>query len=143
MTGKAGNNARMTKYFAAYAATLVVMVALDMIWLGVVAKSFYQEGIGHLMAEKPVVSVAVVFYILYAIGLVFFAVVANEATAGYAKTALYGALFGLFAYATYDLTNLATLKNWPVGLALLDMAWGTVVSAASVVAGKAALDRLA
>ena len=133
----------MGKYFATYAATFVVMVALDMIWLGVVAKSFYQEGIDHLMAGKPVVLVAVAFYIIYAIGLVFFAVVATESASGYAKTALYGALFGFFAYATYDLTNLATLKNWPVGLALLDMAWGTVVSAVSAVAGKAALDRFA
>ena len=133
----------MSKYFATYAVTFVVMVALDMIWLGFVAKSFYQEGIGHLMAEKPVVPVAVVFYIVYAIGLVFFAVLANEGTAGYGKIVLYGALFGFFAYATYDLTNLATLKNWPIGLALLDMAWGTVVSAVSAVAGKAALDRFA
>ena len=133
----------MGKYVATYAATFVVMVALDMIWLGVVAKSFYQEGIGHLMAGKPVVLVAVAFYIIYAIGLVFFAVVATESASGYAKTALYGALFGFFAYATYDLTNLATLKNWPVGLALLDMAWGTVVSAVSAAAGKAALDRFA
>ena len=133
----------MGKYVATYAATFVVMVALDMIWLGVVAKSFYQEGIGHLMAGKPVVLVAVAFYVIYAIGLDFFAVVATESASGYAKTALYGALFGFFAYATYDLTNLATLKNWPVGLALLDMAWGTVVSAVSAVAGKAALDRFA
>ena len=133
----------MSKYFATYAVTFVVMVALDMIWLGFVAKSFYQEGIGHLMAEKPVVPVAVAFYVMYAIGLVFFAVVANEASTGYGKTVLHGALFGFFAYATYDLTNLATLKNWPVGLALLDMAWGTVVSAVSALAGKAALDRFA
>ena len=133
----------MSKYFATYAVTFVVMVALDIIWLGFVAKSFYQEGIGHLMAEKPVVPVAVAFYVMYAIGLVFFAVVANEASTGYGKTVLHGALFGFFAYATYDLTNLATLKNWPVGLALLDMAWGTVVSAVSAVAGKAALDRFA
>ena len=133
----------MSKYFATYAATFGVMVVLDMVWLGVVAKSFYQEGIGHLMAEKPVFSVAAVFYAVYAIGLVFFAVVATESAPGYAKTALYGGLFGFFAYATYDLTNLATLKNWPVGLALLDMAWGTVVSAVSAVAGKAALDRFA
>lgn len=133
----------MGKYFATYAATFGVMVVLDMIWLGVVAKSFYQDGIGHLMAERPIVWVAVVFYVIYAIGLVLFAVVPTEAAAGYGKTALYGALFGFFAYATYDLTNLATLKNWPVGLALLDMAWGTGVSAVSAVAGKAALDRFA
>lgn len=133
----------MSKYLVIYAATFLVMVALDMIWLGVIAKSLYQAGIGHLMAEKPVVSVAIAFYVMYAVGLVFFAVVATEGGTGYGKTALYGALFGFFAYATYDLTNLATLKNWPVGLALLDMAWGTVVSSVSAVAGKAALDRFA
>ena len=72
----------MSKYVATYAATFVVMVALDMIWLGVVAKSFYQDDIGHLMAERPIVSVAVVFYVMYAIGLAFFAVVPNEAGPG-------------------------------------------------------------
>ena len=131
----------MSKYFATYAATFTVMLVLDMLWLGVVAKSFYQAGIGHLMADRPVIPVAAAFYVMYAAGLVFFAVVSTETSLGFAKTALYGALFGFFAYATYDLTNLATLKNWPVSLALVDMAWGTVVSGVSAVAGKAALDR--
>ena len=131
----------MTKYFTAYAATLVVMVALDMIWLGAVAKSFYQQGIGHLMAERPNIPVAVLFYAVYALGLVVFAVAPGGSTAGWSKTLALGALFGFFAYATYDLTNLATLKNWPAGVALLDIAWGSLVSAVSVAAGKAALDR--
>lgn len=131
----------MSKYFATYAATFTVMLVLDMLWLGVVAKSFYQAGIGHLMADRPIIPVAAAFYVMYAAGLVFFAVVSTETSPGFAKTALYGALFGFFAYATYDLTNLATLKNWPVSLALVDMAWGTVVSSVSAVAGKAALDR--
>jgi uncharacterized membrane protein len=133
----------MSKYFATYAATFVVMLVLDMIWLGFVAKSFYQDGIGHLMADRPIIPVAAAFYVMYAAGLVFFAVVSTETASGYGKTALYGALFGFFAYATYDLTNLATLKNWPVSLALVDMAWGATVSAVSAAAGKAALDRFA
>ena len=133
----------MTKYFAAYIATLVVMVALDILWLGVVAKSFYQQGIGHLMAARPNIPVAVAFYVLYAVGLVVFAVAPGGSTAGWARTLAMGALFGFFAYATYDLTNLATLKNWPVGVALLDIAWGSLVSAVSVAAGKAAMDRFA
>ena len=131
----------MTRYFAAYVATLVVMVALDLLWLGVVAKSFYQQGIGHLMAARPNIPVAVAFYALYAVGLVLFAVAPGGSTAGWSRTLAMGALFGFFAYATYDLTNLATLKNWPVGVALLDIAWGSLVSAVSVVAGKAAMDR--
>ncbi len=133
----------MTKYFVAYAATLVVMVALDMLWLGVIAKSFYMQGIGHLMAERPNVVVAVVFYIVYAVGIVVFAVAPGEASSGWSRTLALGALFGFFAYATYDLTNLATLKNWPISVTLVDMAWGSLVSAASAAAGKLALDKFA
>lgn len=121
-----------------YAATLAVMVALDMLWLGVLAKPIYQRGIGHLMAEEPKLAVAVLFYLLFALGLVIFAVLPNGVSAGWGRTAGIAALFGFFAYATYDLTNLATLKDWPVGLSALDMAWGTAVSAAAACAGKAA-----
>ena len=131
----------MTRFFIAYAGTLLVMVALDMVWLGVIAKPFYQQGIGHLMAERPNIAVAVLFYLVYAAGLVIFVLTAGTETPGWSRTLLMGALFGFFAYATYDLTNLATLRDWPVGLAALDMAWGTFVSAASVAAGKALVDR--
>ena len=117
------------------------MVALDMVWLGVVAKPFYQQGIGHLMAARPNIAVAVLFYLVYAAGLVIFVLAAGTETPGWSRTLLMGALFGFFAYATYDLTNLATLRDWPVGLAALDMAWGSFVSAASVAAGKAMVDR--
>ena len=133
----------MTRFFIAYAGTLLVMVALDMVWLGVIAKPFYQQGIGHLMAERPNIAVAVLFYLVYAAGLVIFVLTAGTETPGWSRTLLMGALFGFFAYATYDLTNLATLRDWPVGLAALDMAWGTFVSAASVAAGKALVDRYA
>ena len=129
----------MNRLLVAYAGTAVVMVALDMLWLGVVAKTIYQHGIGHLMAEKPNVPVAVLFYALYALGLVIFAVAPHSGGSGWGKTVTLGALFGFFAYATYDLTNLATLRDWPVGVALLDLAWGTLVSAAAAAAGKAAM----
>ena len=109
----------MTKYFAAYFATLVLMLVLDLLWLGVIAKPLYQQGIGHLMAEHPRVAVALAFYLLYPVGLVW---------------------FGFFAYATYDLTNLATLRDWPVSLAALDTAWGTAVSAVCAAAGRLALE---
>jgi uncharacterized membrane protein len=126
-----------------YAATLVVMLALDALWLGVIAKPIYQRGIGHLMAAEPRLVVAALFYLLFALGLVIFAVLPSGAAAGWARTAGLAALFGFFAYATYDLTNLATLRDWPVGLSLLDMAWGSTVSAVAACAGKAAWDRLA
>lgn len=131
----------MTRYLAAYAATAIVMVALDLLWLGVIARSVYQQGIGHLMAEQPNIPVAVLFYAVFALGLMFFAVAPFGVGAGWSRTIVAAALFGFFAYATYDLTNLATLRNWPVGVSLLDMAWGTVVSVASAAAGKVALDR--
>lgn len=130
----------MNKYLVAYAGTAIAMVALDMLWLGLIAKPLYQEGIGHLMADKINVPAGVLFYVLYAVGLVIFAV--SPQTGGYSwgKTATMAALFGFFAYATYDLTNLSTLKDWPIGLSLVDMAWGTCVSAAAASAGKAALE---
>ena len=131
----------MTKFLAAYATTAVVMVMLDLLWLGLIAKPLYQQGIGHLMAERPNIPVALVFYLLYALGLVVFAVSAEQANPGWSKALLIGAMFGFFAYATYDLTNLATLKNWPLGLSLLDVIWGTFVSGVSSAAGKLALDR--
>jgi uncharacterized membrane protein len=129
----------MNKYVAAYAGTAIVMVALDMLWLGVIAKPLYQQGIGHLMAEQPHVGVAVLFYLLYALGVVIFAVAPQHGGSSWATTLTMGALFGFFAYATYDLTNLATLRNWPLRLSLIDIAWGTVVSALSAAGGKAAL----
>ena len=132
----------MLRYLATYAAIAVVMIALDLLWLGVIAKPLYQQGIGHLMAEQPNVPVAALFYALYALGLLVLAVLPNAAEPGWRKTLVTAALFGFFAYATYDLTNLATLKGWPVGLSLLDMAWGTLVSTASAAAGKFALDRM-
>lgn len=132
----------MNKYLAAYAATAVVMLALDALWLGVVARPVYQSGIGHLMAEQPNLPVAMLFYAVYALGLVVFAVAPNGAAAGFTRTLMAGAMFGFFAYATYDLTNLATLKDWPVGVSLLDVAWGSLVSGVSATAGKAALERI-
>ncbi len=130
----------MNKYLAAYAGTAVVMVLLDLLWLGVIAKPLYQQGIGHLMADKPNIAVAVVFYALYAAGIVIFAVSPQSGGTLWGTLAM-GALFGFFAYATYDLTNLATLRGWPLKLSLIDIAWGTFVSAAAAAGGKVALDR--
>jgi uncharacterized membrane protein len=140
----------MNKYLASYAATAAVLLLIDMVWLGVIAKSMYREGIGHLMAESPNMFAAGAFYLLYPIGLMAFAVLPNasagglfvEATSPWARAIVAGALFGLFAYATYDLSNLATLKNWPLSLTLVDIAWGMFASALATAAGRWALDRL-
>jgi uncharacterized membrane protein len=133
----------MSKYLAAYAAAALVMVALDAVWLGLVAKTYYQQGIGHLMAENPRVLVAALFYALFVVGLVIFVVAPGGQTGTWQSTLLRGVMFGFFTYATYDLTNLATLKDWPIGLSLMDMAWGATVSAAAGAAGKFGFDRFA
>ena len=130
----------MTKYFASYAATMISMLAIDLLWIGVIAKPLYQSGIGHLMAAQPNLVAALLFYLLFPAGLMLFAVLPT-AGSGWGRTLVTGALFGFFAYATYDLTNLATLKGWPLGLSLIDMAWGSLVSAVASAAGRAALDR--
>ena len=127
----------------AFTTTLIVMVILDLVWLGVIAKSTYQQGIGHLMAEQPLIPVAVLFYVIYAVGLTLFTIRPFAAQPGLGQTLIAAALFGFFAYATYDLTNLATLKDWPVRIVLIDIAWGIFVSATSATAGKWMLDRLA
>lgn len=133
----------MTKYLAAYAATIVVFAALDLLWLGLVAKSIYQQGIGHLMADRPNFMVAALFYAVFAMGLMVFAVAPAGAASAWNKTLIAAVLFGFFAYATYDLTNLATLKNWPIGLSVLDMVWGTALSVVAASAGKVVWDRFA
>jgi uncharacterized membrane protein len=132
----------MTAYLASYAATAIVILVLDALWLGVIARPLYRQGIGHLMADRPDLVVAALFYAVYALGVVIFAVAPHEAAA-YRRTLLAGVLFGLFAYATYDLTNLATLRDWPVGVALLDIGWGGVVSGAAALGGRWAMDRWA
>ncbi len=131
----------MSKYLAAYGVTAFVMIAIDLVWLGFIAKPLYQNGIGHLMADKPNIPVAIIFYLLYALGLVIFAVIPQQSAPGWSRALMVGAMFGFFAYATYDLTNLSTLKGWPISLAMMDIAWGTLVSGVSSAAGKLALDR--
>ncbi len=131
----------MTRYFAAYAACIVVMLVLDGLWIGVLARQWYQQGIGHLMADGFNGLAAAAFYAVYGIGLVFFVVLPDGASTGWGKTMVSGALFGLCAYAAYDLTNAATLKQWPWGLSLMDMAWGSVASMCACVSGKWVADQ--
>jgi uncharacterized membrane protein len=116
------------KYFAAAA---VLFCLLDYLWLGVIAKKFYRDNLAALLAAKPKLMVAAGFYGLFIVGLLVFVVVPAARAAHPAEQAFrLGALYGFFTYATYDLTNLATLKNWPAKLALVDIAWGAVLSCA-------------
>ena len=127
----------MTRYLLPYLATLIVLAVLDFLWLGVIAKNFYREGIGHLMAPEPNWGAAAAFYLLYPVGIVIFAVLASEGE--WLKALTLGALFGLFCYGTYDLSNMAVLKDWPLQVTAVDIAWGVVVSAIGASAGAWAL----
>ncbi len=128
-------------WMASFGATALVMIAIDLLWLGVIAKPWYLAGMGHLMAPKPNLIAAALFYVMFPVGLMIFAVIPHAETTGIAKAAMWGAAFGFFTYATYDLTNLATLKAYPLGLAVLDITWGTFVSAIAATAGKAVHSR--
>jgi uncharacterized membrane protein len=112
-----------------YAATAIAMVALDLVWLAVVARRFYVDQLGDMLAPRPDIGIALLFYVVYAVGLVWFVAWPADRGGGVGPALLQGALFGFFAYATYDLTNLSTLRQFPAVLAITDMAWGTAVSA--------------
>lgn len=110
-----------------YLLTLVVFFVIDMIWLGVVAKGFYRRQLGALMAPKVNWTAAMLFYLLFIMGLQVFAVRPALAAGLPLQALFYGALLGLISYATYDLTNLATLKDWPLVVTVVDLIWGTVL----------------
>jgi uncharacterized membrane protein len=114
----------------AYVVALVTMVVLDGVWLGLIARSLYRDALGPLMADPVDLWAAGAFYLLYPVGLVVFVVRPAADQGGWAVAAR-GALFGLIAYATYDLTNLATLRGFPAAIAVIDMLWGAVISAAA------------
>ena len=112
-----------------YAIALLVFFAIDMIWLGLVAKNFYRQQVGLLMRPDINWTAAIIFYLLFIFGLVLFIIAPAIEKSSLTHALLFGALFGLITYATYDLTNLATLKNWPILVSVVDMAWGVVLSA--------------
>lgn len=124
----------MTKYMIAYTATLIVFFAVDMAWLAGVARSFYAEQLGGLMG-RPRWGVAILFYLMYIGGIVFFAIHPGIQAGSIMKATLLGALFGFFCYATYDLTNLATLKGWPEKMVIVDIIWGTFLTGTCAMVG--------
>lgn len=108
---------------------LPVFFAIDMVWLVLVAKNFYQKQIGFLMRPDINWLAAIIFYLLFITGLIVFVITPAMVKQSWVHALLYGALFGLVTYATYDLTNLATLKDWPLLVTLIDLVWGSVLAA--------------
>jgi uncharacterized membrane protein len=122
------------RYLIAYVTALLAMGVLDALWLGVIAKDLYRDALGHLLADEVRIGAAIVFYLLYAGGVVMFATVPALRAASAARALGQGALFGFFAYMTYDLTNLATLRDWPLGIVVIDIGWGVFLSACTAAA---------
>ena len=110
-----------------YLIAFVVFFAVDMVWLGLVAKNFYRKQIGFLMRPKPNWAAALIFYLVFFAGIVFFTVLPGRETCCPGTAALYGILFGLVSYGTYDLTNLATIKDWPLIVTVVDLIWGMIL----------------
>jgi uncharacterized membrane protein len=123
------------KLAAVHVLTLVTFLLLDAVWLGLVAREMYRREIGHLLAPKVRWGAAVAFYVLYIAGLLLLVVLPNQRSP-WVLTAGLGAAFGLVAYATYDLTNLATLVRWPISVTLADLAWGAFATAIAAAAGR-------
>ena len=125
----------MLVYATAYAATALIFFALDFAWLAIATERLYRPMIGSLLAPEPSLAIAGMFYVFYVVGLVVFAVMPAVNAGSWIMALGLGALLGLIAYGTYDITNLSTLRDWPVMVTVIDIAWGTFVSATAALAG--------
>lgn len=114
-----------------YVVALIAFLLIDMVWLGIVAKNFYKSQIGFIMAPQVNWTAAIIFYCIFVAGVVFFVINPALAKDSLPYALLTGGLFGFITYATYDLTNLATLKDWPLVVTVVDLIWGTFLSSAT------------
>lgn len=119
----------MTSWITQYVVAAVAFCLIDFIWLGTIAKQLYADRMGHLLADKPNFPAAVVFYAIFVAGLVYFVIHPAVEGESWTKALLAGAFFGFVTYATFDLTNLAVLKDFPFSIVPIDMAWGTFLAA--------------
>ena len=117
-------------YVKLYGLTVPVFFVIDIIWLGVVAKSFYQKNLKYILSPDVNWTAAIIFYLIYIAGILIFAVLPAVAKDSLRHAAVWGALFGFFTYVTYDLTNLALLKDWPIVIVIVDILWGVVLCSA-------------
>lgn len=123
------------KIILLYFLTCVVFFAIDMLWLGVIARNLYRKVLGGFLSETVNWTAALVFYLLFVVGILLFVVFPSLEKDSWQRALFYGALFGFFTYATYDLTNLATLKNWPLPIVFIDIFWGMFLSAVVSLSG--------
>jgi uncharacterized membrane protein len=119
----------MLLFLKMYGIALLVFFAVDMLWLGVIAKRLYSEQIGHLLKTNVNWAAAIIFYLIFIAGVVTFVLMPAWNDGSFIRALLLGGLFGFIAYSTYDLTNLATMKDWPLFITIVDLAWGTALGA--------------
>ncbi len=129
----------MKNFIIAYVASLSTFLVIDAIWLGLIAKKFYAAQLGSLMREDILFVPAGIFYLLFSAGIVLLAVRPDQPQLSLLNIAFYGAVVGFIAYGTYDVTNLATIKDWPLTMSIVDLVWGTCISALVAVAGAVAI----
>ena len=125
----------MMQYVVGYVASAVVFFGLDLLWLGVVARSFYVRQLGELLSPQPVMSVAGLFYAVYVGGIVLFAVTPALQAQSWLTALVLGVLLGVVAYGTYDMTNLSTIRNWPALMSVVDWVWGSLLTGVAATAG--------
>ena len=128
------------KFLIAYLVTALVFLIIDYLWLGVLMKDYFQSQLSHLMAEEVNLSIAALFYLFYAAGIVFLCINPAIATGDWTKALINGAVLGFLAYGAYDVTNAATLRDWPMMMSVIDVAWGTALTAFSAVMGYMAMN---
>ena len=123
------------KLIGSYFLTTVVFFAIDLLWLGIVAKGFYGKHLSDFLASEVNWTAAIIFYLLFIVGIFIFAILPAVERESWSYALMFGALFGFFTYATYDLTNLATLNNWPIKVVIVDIIWGMVLTGSVSISG--------
>jgi uncharacterized membrane protein len=129
----------MAQFVIAYIVTAAVFLCVDFVWLSYASRAFYRPRLGELLAENPNLTVAALFYCVYVVGIVVFAVMPAFAARSLVMAVASGALLGLVAYGTYDFTNLATIRGWPISVAVVDVSWGIFLTATAATSGYLAL----
>jgi uncharacterized membrane protein len=123
------------KLLLSYLLTFIVFLVIDLTWLGFIAKDLYRKYLGGFLTNQVNWTAAIIFYLLFIIGVFIFTILPAVEKNSLTSAILLGALFGFFTYATYDLTNLATLKGWPLKIVFIDITWGTILTALVSTAG--------
>lgn len=123
------------EYVAAYAASLLIFLIIDVLWIKTVMRPIFERSIGHMMLEDPKIGPAAAFFVVYLAGVTFFAVIPAVEAGSWSVAALHGMFLGVLAYGTYDATNFATLKGWTLKMSAIDTAWGGFISAIAATAG--------